>query len=435
MDLHYNILWFENSDSWYEEIKESIEELLEEHAYNVEITRRKDDLTLDADLVANDYNLILMDYNLDNVKGDEIIEKIRATKNYVTVVFYSTDGTEALRQAIIGKEGLDGVYCASRATFDHELEQVINITLKQVETVNNLRGLIMAKTSDMDDLIIDILQDFFKESSNDELKKELKKDICQSVTKSLEEYHTEFTAFCEKDDISSMLTNPSFGAQKKAIAISKLLEPLELPKSSKQFNREYNNDVIKNRNILAHVKEDINEQGQRVLKSKVSKVEPMIFDSELCKETRKKLTYHENFLFEIKERLDDSIVIGKLIATGKEKEAYKMCIEQGFIKPLEHLTELHLMFLDIKEIHPNIKKLRNLRVLNLAHNSIYNIPSEIGTLRNLEFLYLNNNDLNIIPERVRRMSKLSRLHLAKNEFDIDAKNQIKTLLPNTDIIF
>lgn len=75
-------------------------------------------------------------------EGETINRKIREEKVYSEIVFYSSQ-YEAL-QAKLNEHFVEGIFTSSREELADKVESIINVTIKKVQDVNNLRGLIMA---------------------------------------------------------------------------------------------------------------------------------------------------------------------------------------------------------------------------------------------------------------------------------------------------
>jgi hypothetical protein len=88
------------------------------------------------------------------------------------------------------------------------------------------------------------------------------------------------------------------------------------------------------------------------------------------------------------------------------------------LKQLYSLTDLKLIYWNIKIIPREIGVLQNLKLLDLSCNHIKSIPKEIGQLKNLETLYLGGNKIQSIPKEIGELHNLKRLHLAANDIEI-----------------
>lgn len=164
MRLNYFILWIEDDDSWYSTTSELLSETVIDSGFHPTFTRKK---TLDEvieqlqDTGLKKYDILLIDFKLRNSKdGDSIIHYVRDHAVYTDIIFYSSD-----KQSIVDliKENLfEGVYHSDRKEFEDKFEKVFKTTIKKIEELNSMRGLIVGETSELDALIDSHLDTFIK---------------------------------------------------------------------------------------------------------------------------------------------------------------------------------------------------------------------------------------------------------------------------------
>lgn len=267
MRLKYKILWFEDTDSWISGKLTHVKDIIEEHGFQwVEPTIcNKDNFEGNYD----EFDIILMDYSLVNGlhegrTGADIIRKIRQNESYTTILFYSQNGESALRKEIAQKD-LDGVFCADRDAFLPKFERVFETNIRKIEDVNNLRGLVMAETADIESLKEEIIELYDsidcpkKENIVDKTLTELK-DRSKKYT-DLIESKTSLTPIKELIDI--------FDLYKKSLLLHRINHRNGTP-HCKFKHENFNRDIIKKRNLLAHVQEQIINDGvtqKNILKS------------------------------------------------------------------------------------------------------------------------------------------------------------------------
>ncbi len=305
MRIDYSILWFEDVDAWYDSIYTFVEEILEEHGFKLKVAKYKDDSELDKILTdAEDFDLILMDFNLKDTKGDQIIEKIRHHQLYTEIIFYSASGEQAVRQALIERGALDGVYCANRANeeFVEKVKKVIMTTIKKVQDLNNIRGLVMAETSNLDNLFREIILSFFEKEKDLDKKNKLAAYIYNITKKSLSDNLKKITGFCDKSETINLVNHPAFDSSKKLRSICKLVEILEITGFDKLYD-VYNDEIISKRNLFAHVTENIIE-GKKILQSHIPGKDPIEFTPNLCTNTRNNLQKHRIDIESLKSVVD-----------------------------------------------------------------------------------------------------------------------------------
>lgn len=307
MKLNYNILWFEDNIEWYKSILPSIEEILDDNGFDLIVEQRVDQSDLEELINADKWDLILVDYNLsDGEKGDDIIEVIRYSL-FTDIIFYSQKGAGNIRKEITEK-GIDGVFCASRDgdEFLLKVERVINTTIKKVTDINPLRGLVMAETSEIDDLMRELLLVFLDDASLSKNQDKFIDYITSIVEESLKDTQKRITRYKNSNDIHSILLSPIFDMYKKSRAVDKALKF----STNKELNgysgigMDYFKKIGKKRNLLAHVKEEIRD-NERVLVSHIMNKEPIIFNTELCKNMRMEIISYKNHFDKIKRILQE----------------------------------------------------------------------------------------------------------------------------------
>lgn len=305
MRIDYNILWFEDNKSSFETKTKIVKEIIEDLGFEFPSPRHEIDGENLAKIEYDKYDLIIADLNLAGVKAPPLIDKIRHSDGVFTeVIFYSSDGEKAVREILKNYE-IDGAYCAGRENddFEDKVKRVIRNTIKKVQDVNNVRGLIMSTTSDIDAVMLEIigliLEKFPKEISTS-LIDQIFKDVGSSVNEKSRKYDKWFKA----RDIQKLMNDTlMFDSAKRLSAIQHAMEIIEhdILKAHKggKFSDSYKSEVGEVRNIFAHVVLIV-EDGIKKLKSKTGNIE---FTDEYCSDIRKKLRKHHNVLFEIKEHL------------------------------------------------------------------------------------------------------------------------------------
>lgn len=251
-----------------------------------------------------------MDLNLaEQPNGAELIERIRNLNVFTDIVFYSSIEIELLREK--GREkNLEGVYYSGRtpdSSFVRKVCQVIDSTIKKVQDLSNLRGLVMAEVSDLDSLMDEIIQKYYVDQSLlDEFHHRITKDKEKNIKKSLDIDGIDCEKACKLNwrqlNIDKLLK--IIDSSQKVRAINILLERnkkqgtvLYQSSNEKGFVDNYNKDIIDVRNNLAHCSSII-ENGKEILKTRNG---DLIFDTDRITEIRKKIReYHELFL-KIKE--------------------------------------------------------------------------------------------------------------------------------------
>lgn len=287
MTLDYKILWFEDEPAWYEAILTEIEEFLKEIGFLLESLRLDNGKELNGNF--DEYDLILIDYNLLGEKGDDLIENIRNHQIFTDIIFYSQAGEQKVRD-VVKEKGVDGVFCAGREQdpFLEKVFKVIKTTIKKVEDINNVRGLVMAHTSELDRKMEEVVNVLLANMGDDEFNKQ--KDIIKDkFISSFDDRKKRVEDISSEGDITTLLKTiesiHKWRAVKRLIKnineLSDLIETVDL----------YDEEVIKVRNCLAHVTEETDDSGKKILIFK-----DFIFNDEKSVQIRKNLKKHSDAL-------------------------------------------------------------------------------------------------------------------------------------------
>ena len=228
-----------------------------------------------------------MDLNLaDQPNGAELISKIRELGVYTDVVFYSASGIEELRAKGREKE-LEGVFYSGRTpetAFVNRVKAVIDATLKKVQDLNNLRGLVMAEVSELDAMMDRILLSYF---NTEEMMELFHKHITSNREKTLQK-SLNCNNKCQLSWRSNSIQEivPLIDSSQKARAVKIILEQTnpELYKG-KNFYEEYVEAIITPRNELAHCKSEVRDGVEVLLTRKGDKC----FDDTFFKDIRKNI--------------------------------------------------------------------------------------------------------------------------------------------------
>jgi hypothetical protein len=297
MRLRYYILWIENDKGWYETTSELIKSEVEEFGFvpveeNIDSGKQLNEL-LEKDSNLSNYDIILVDYKLNNSEnGDVLINRIRGNEIYTDVIFYSQDPQDL--NDVFRKKGLEGVYISNREEIDEKFKKVMKSTIKKVEEVSSLRGLILSETSQLDETMLGIIKKFLNHS-NEEKNENLKKYILEKISKTIEKHNEDFEQLKE-ENFYELLDKPFlFTSFHKSIAINKIAKISDKPEIKKYypFHESYKTEIIKPRNIFAHVIE-VEENGKIVLRSRTG--EEQHFNSEKCIDMRKKIQKYSGIL-------------------------------------------------------------------------------------------------------------------------------------------
>ena len=296
MKIKYNILWFDDEPAWQRISEVDVKEFLDEKGFELNSYRLKggEDLRL---IRLEEFDLILMDLKLAGGDiGGHIIQTIREMDHLTEVVFYSQSGENAVRQ-IVSKMELEGVYCSGRGSdFFEKVAKVIDTTIKKVQDLNNLRGLVIAEVSNCDKKLFEIIEKHHDNLSETEVEI-LIENIKNKIINSLENKKTRVVAFNNLGDLKKDIHY--FETYSKWMIVKTILN--EKATGGEDISQVvpifdlFHEEVTKLRNKLAHVKE-YDEEGVVVLKSSREGEADFIFNHNKCEEVRGNIIKHKQNL-------------------------------------------------------------------------------------------------------------------------------------------
>jgi len=290
MRLKYQILWVENDSDWAESIEDDLKEIVEGEyglVLNWDLYSKQDDK-----IQYNNYDLILMDLNLETEpSGDLLIKNIRDNEIYTDVVFYSADGLQKIKQKAQALD-LEGVYFAGRDKdlFINKIKAVIQTTIRKVQDLNNLRGLVMAEVSELDGVMLDLINKYYVQNKTDSLIKVFH----DHITRKQEERIKNVLDGCGKKEmvcyhkwkntpIEDVI--PKMESAQMAKAVNYII-PKELYSPNRaNFFEDYMAEIVEIRNQLAHCVSKVME-GKEVL---ITKKGDKTFNDGDIKEIRKNI--------------------------------------------------------------------------------------------------------------------------------------------------
>lgn len=251
MNLSYNILWFDDTDDFFDSL--DFEPLKSEISLwgftpDIKLVTSPDEFMTHSPF--KKFDLIVVDYNLEeyDLHGEEFIEKIRGNDVYTEVIFYSANPASDLWNAIRKKE-LEGVFVANRGTVLNKIERVANQSVKKILDLANMRGIVMAEVGNIDLILESILTngiEGLEESKRQTIFKKFHRDVVEQPKKQIEKLELFMKNPSAKDLVELC------DSYKRWNNFERLAK--QHPKLKNNNVGDYNNDVLKPRNFLAHGK-------------------------------------------------------------------------------------------------------------------------------------------------------------------------------------
>lgn len=333
MDLTFRIIWFEDVDEWYNTTSRRGSKYIKDKNFKVEIKRiaKASDFLL-KDYQIQNYDLLIVDYELEKVYGQDgvqtiygtkIIQMIRKGKFLNDVLFYSSHGYDVINN-IMKQEGLQGVFVADRdnGEFFDMVKLLIDKAIRRADNLINIRGVVMDTTSDFDNKIRDLISIIWhtlgdKENKVvDNVKKKILKDNICTAEKLSKKY-----SIIDSKNIDDLLNERDFSAHRQARLLgwciesneelkNKFLEIIEkhlqIDKANPhiRFFELYNDEIIKYRNALAHVKHTPSN-GTQVFTCEIDG-HSVVFDKELCNRLRKRLLDYDYVLDDLYDYIESN---------------------------------------------------------------------------------------------------------------------------------
>lgn len=308
MRIGYKIFWVEDDDSWFNTRSKLFKRTLKSWGFELEYKRvksLKDVKEFIEEDGLQDFDILLVDLKLNNNEGEEgneVINLVRNNEIYTDVIFYSSAYDRV--QDLIKSQLLEGVYISDRKNLETKFEKVAKTTIKKIQEVNTIRGLLMAETSDLDEIMLSIIDQSLKSDISELIQRYVSKKMLDTANDNLDLVNSE-------QDVTDKIKSRVFTSVHKAKAIGEIckrkginlneLNP-DLYTESDSFYQKYYDLVISTRNIFGHVKE-IEKNGKKVLASTLSGKEE-VFNEERCIEIRKTLIKYRSILESISSQIN-----------------------------------------------------------------------------------------------------------------------------------
>lgn len=284
MSLKYKILWVDDLKDDFAKEEKSLRTFVKSLFFEPQIDFCEDLESAKEFVNSEKYDVIFSDYNIDEDRGDDFISFIRNNSVNTEVLFYSG-------QSALPDKKLDRVSFFFESTTRWEdkllkkMKDLILLTVGKMNDLNNLRGLVMAEVSELDNLMEDIIREYYSKKSPDspewsrfknhvikDMHKstlrnvkngffDIKKDSCQTEEQKCKKNCEHI--WMDAENIEEILPHFEFDSAKKARSIHEIAKKNKIDFSYK----DYENCIINTRNDLAHSK-SVLKRGKEVLETK-----------------------------------------------------------------------------------------------------------------------------------------------------------------------
>ena len=279
MRYDLNILWVEDTSTYYEEAKDILEDYAGDSGISVKFHYIQDVNDFYKKMSNNEegfklYDIYFIDYSLSGgIVGSELISILRTKKIDADILFYSSDKEKAIRETIEKDVGsFEGVYVANKNNFDDKSYMLISKNAKRLTSLSNIRGYLMDQTSENDFTVKSYIMGKY-----DSLTYEQKQEIAVMLTEYIENKKTTLTS--QIDDTLKKIHEDGINNINKIMGLSSELFPIEIKYKifdkmvefeNKQFFSEitidrYLSEIVKARNTLAHKKLDVCKTQKYIL--------------------------------------------------------------------------------------------------------------------------------------------------------------------------
>lgn len=309
MNTDFNILWFEDNSTWYKSIKTDIEEYINSLCFNPKVSYFKSvyDENLEPTITEIDFDLIFADLNLnqddkEKDKGSEAIKIIRSKNILADVLFYSTDGIDKIHQ-VMKSDVYEGVYTCIRddVLLPAKAKELIDKVVKRSEDFLNIRGMMMDNVSEFDEKLKDVIKKRLSMADEDEIKA-LNEYTYEKVRKQLDTNCVKIDNIRGNFIIDAIDNSFLLDSYKLSMIVNKIFKDnYSTYEKMKNFHEKYYQDILLERNKLAHAKKEPEANGIFYFLDKNGvRTE---YNSDKCKELREKINYYGSLLDDIFEEV------------------------------------------------------------------------------------------------------------------------------------
>jgi hypothetical protein len=318
MRIRYKILWIEDDPDYVNELRPELISYMDSLGFNLSIVHlpHGDDQSM---LPKNDfeYDLILVDYNLSEdgkgSTGDTIIKLIRSDLVIIEAIFYSSNTSLKLDEILPKTQRIS--HHLGKTGLPEKIKQIIELTIRKVQDVNNMRGLVIAEVIDLEIKMKSILSDFFTANDDGAKKQELVAKKLENLTNALkrvekydaskvldfiEEHHT------INDHCSALVRLINYII--KAVGSSSIEG--ETQKNTLGLMRDelekIRKDAIDLRNIMAHAVEQ--EEGDKIILKSKNGGKVFNFNTQECIKVRQDLRKHSISLEQVAEQIKGNAI-------------------------------------------------------------------------------------------------------------------------------
>lgn len=272
--LEYKIAWIDDQPDSAQGFYQSINNKLGRSGFslNVEWISQASALTafLNSLRKDSDYDLIMVDWKLGKMvspetTGTSVAHQIRTRNSFATIIFYSAEQRDILRQKI-ATERIDGVFCVNRMHFVMEAMDVIKASVKKFSDLTTMRGLFLTAVAEFDDVIRGSAIKAYQGLSAT-YQQPIKDQLIDGTISYLKQQVEKIESIDRSKDLIKLMQELRPSSKQLADCLISILsssEPSTQHTTALNKFRNYETEVLVPRNDMAHLKEK-QENGRRFL--------------------------------------------------------------------------------------------------------------------------------------------------------------------------
>ena len=250
-----------------------------------------------ARLEGKDYDLVMVDYRLelDDMDGADVARQLRRGLRYTDMVFYSSAPPAELLDRL-AKASVLGVFVETRENLSDALTGLADTVIGKAVDLNHMRGIAMAEVAEMDVLMEGTLGRAF-DATGEQFDPAARKTI-RKLRDGMENDSNQLEQRLSESGLADVVRDSRlFSSAHKYMAVRRVANSLsERPIEELNLLKSYQADIIDNRNMLAHAKEHLAEDGKTILRSIKSNEREITINDSWMTDFRQKLTKHRNAL-------------------------------------------------------------------------------------------------------------------------------------------
>lgn len=306
MSLQYNILWVDDRKDEYQtlEIDKELEIYLNDLFFEPHIYMYENVEEAEKNLSQIKYDVIFSDYNIgENKNGKDFIIDIRKLNVKAEILFYSAQEKPPATEM----DRISFLQLQSNTAYEElkdKMKSVIDLTVEKLNDLTNLRGLVMSEASELDDLMENIVKQFFL-CDNATIRMKRQKLFLEKIVSNVENTIKDKLISCNnktckhiwnEKELEEIINSFDFDSSKKARIIYTIIRNINYTSEYHNFYESYRTEIMLHRNNLAHCKSMMKE-GSEILITKNQS--PFSYTREKIDEIRRNMRKYNHFLIKL----------------------------------------------------------------------------------------------------------------------------------------